>query len=303
MTVGSGNTAFASLYPFLGVINEPTPVTFPKPVNGVIQYTALNVTQDGYVEPNIAEWETNTGERFTGVVGVSGDAAYNRTLMEELVINPGDDEYYTKRKFRLVGAGIKVRYTGTELQRGGSIVLWRNPTNNSVSFDTIPQLLVSHHATSAPVDRKWHSVTYRPTDTAFYDYDSLNAARTGGGIDELRGAAAPVLACRIAVTGAQPGASFEVHADLHYELLGANFTLSHTPADPVGLSAIASATRTVQNARQPEHEESNMARAMVAHVKNATTKTMSSAGSKIFSNVMQSAEDALVGMGTALLVL
>jgi len=69
--------------------------------------------------------------------------------------------------FRCVALGIRVRYIGTELQRGGQII---PIVGRSLQGSTYNQILADPLTSPTPVDRKWHGCFYRPTDSTDTNY-------------------------------------------------------------------------------------------------------------------------------------
>jgi hypothetical protein len=64
---------------------------------------------------------------------------------------------------RVVGTGIRIRYVGTELARGGTILPTRAlPQNDSIAGQNYVNTLERPDHVSRPVDRKWHGVVYSP---------------------------------------------------------------------------------------------------------------------------------------------
>lgn len=267
MVTGTQGTCFATLRPELGITNEVWAASYSHPAVVDRDWTPIITTDATYARADVAEVNPATGSPHTGVVGLISDSPYGNAMFQEVV----NGENISKRKFRLVAAGVKIRYMGQELKRGGSIILWRNQDNGGTAPADEDVMLRSHHCTRAPVDRGWHQVTYRPSSTDHYNYHGPNDMLSGGGLNAVYAAPAPIVAAKIAVYGAEPGMAFELEADFYYEALGPNLTLTSTPSDPIGMSAVVSATRTVQNTRQPAAEEKTMANAMVNHVRNNVT--------------------------------
>lgn len=77
-------------------------------------------------------------------------------------------------RFKLVGAGLRVRYVGTELNRGGRIVGYTCPLGEdlySLSFD---ELASYPGAMVYSVDRSWKQIAYKPASPADNDYKTVS---------------------------------------------------------------------------------------------------------------------------------
>lgn len=267
MTVGANGYACAHLFPGLAASNGTVTIGFTYPVTSTVTMSPLITSLSSYAQTDFTIFNPATGILRTGLQAHASDSPYNNSDYYTVI----NGEMYNTHEVRLVAAGLKVQYRGTELNRAGDIILYRNPSNNSEPIATTSGLLASHHCTRAPVDRKWHSVTYRPTKPEQYSYHPFEYAYNEGGVSSTHATAFPMDACVIGVSGAVAGESFIVEADMYFEVVGPRRTLTHTPSDPVGMSAVVSSNTTIQNTRQPEHEEKAMAKAMTDHVKNSLT--------------------------------
>jgi hypothetical protein len=147
-----------------------------------------------------------------------------------------------KNQSRTVGAGVRVRYTGTEITRSGQTICFRSPTNAdalTAAPVTNSQLLAFKETSTSPVDRDWHYAIYRPavaTDLAY-----LSPIDRSGNFCMI-----------VAVFGASPGASFEFDFVSWYEVAGNNLpNLTRSHSDPIGMSAVSMALPTAQPTRNP----------------------------------------------------
>jgi hypothetical protein len=71
---------------------------------------------------------------------------------------------------RVVGAGLRVRYIGSEMARSGQIAALRHPDNESlVGFDD-RRFRSYEHCKVFPNNREWSYVTYRPAKPNEYEY-------------------------------------------------------------------------------------------------------------------------------------
>lgn len=138
--------------------------------------------------------------------------------------------------FRLVGAGLRVRFIGTNLNQGGRLILFRNRNNIPAAVDiNVNNVLTDIYYSTDPVDRSWREVTYAPASTDDANYEEESDPTTGGIDYRIMYAL---------VEGVVPGQSFEFEAIGHFEYIGGGVlkalpvTVSH--ADPVGYGAVIS---------------------------------------------------------------
>lgn len=135
---------------------------------------------------------------------------------------------------RVVGAGLRIRYTGTELNMGGLIVPYSvSATNTGAPLLNANQdtLLNQPDAKSIPVDKNWHGCVWRAHNSATREYTQYTTAIDGLGtwmVNTIVGTA---------------GQSFEWEAVSFYELISSlNVVVNNTSSsnsDPVGFGAIS----------------------------------------------------------------
>lgn len=173
--------------------------------------------------------------------------------------------------YRVVGYGIKIRYVGSEVGRGGRVFAHRNSINAPIVIPSagatavLANTLTQNKETSTvPVDRKWHAVLYKPaaaSDLAYAERDDIIVAGSAYPANLLQ---APSLL--LMITGATPGQSFEYDIQGWYEIIGSNLpALTPTFSDPVGMAAIGSANAV----HQPETDVEANHKTFSEHVFNA----------------------------------
>jgi len=146
---------------------------------------------------------------------------------------------------RTVGCGLRVRYLGTELQRSGRLIPFRNTAlGQGFNNAQVPQSFLNRpEIPSIANTRKWHSVCYIPTNSlgiASGDaYSYLEATQSDNGST----GSSLGLDLGWIVDGASAGQSFEWEAYYHKEYVSAGgllvpptTTASHS--DVGGMSAI-----------------------------------------------------------------
>lgn len=140
-------------------------------------------------------------------------------------------------QIRVVGSGLRVRYSGTELNRAGRLVLYRSRSGNNVPLGTAGSaLLTDPTAYAEPISRGWQGVTFIPSSTASLSYQSI-AAYEPTQTAQSSSANRSLLAF---VDGAIKGTSFEFELTSYYEIIGVNQDATPSHADPVGYGAILS---------------------------------------------------------------
>lgn len=138
---------------------------------------------------------------------------------------------------RNVAFGIRIRYIGTELDRGGQIVALCDPNHNSLQGRAFTDFDAEEVSRRFPVDRQWVTVLYSPyfvTDTDFFsNFPVYTPAATD-----------PSFFMGIMVQAASAGVSLSYEYEVYglYEFQGRNIrgmTPSHV--DNVGFGAVNAA--------------------------------------------------------------
>lgn len=140
----------------------------------------------------------------------------------------------TTAQYRIVASGLRIRYIGTELNRGGTIIAFRDPTGSSTIGQDITTLLAEVESKKFPVNRVWTTLCWRPSQINDYGFNK-DPSTTDTNL--LFG---PI--CMI-VESPDPsiGAAFEYEFSSVYEINGKNVRgQTLTTVDVNGQSAIAS---------------------------------------------------------------
>lgn len=201
LITGTQGVGFLGFSPYGGVVNDSTSVS--------------------YTLANYAGTTFNPGAAI-GAYGSNTNSPYLSSAFGNA------DEL---ADFRLVSAGIRVRYTGTELNRGGSIVGLSQPEGASLSgAGTARSAFLAYNGVqSVPVGTGWVSVVWSPT--TYYDYDFTY--QTPGVVAE----------CPMGILITSPvltGVSFDFEVVAHYEIMGQNIPdKTSSKGDVVGASAVA----------------------------------------------------------------
>lgn len=137
---------------------------------------------------------------------------------------------------RLVGFGMRCRYTGTELNRGGRLICYRASDMSMTSDLFSPSSLLNNRTTiTVPVTRKWSQVTWLPSRATDYQFVNSSPA-TVATVSPL------VLLCE----GGTTGNSFEFEVVGHYEYTGLVTGETRSHVDLPGMSAIRDAVNATQ---------------------------------------------------------
>lgn len=210
-----GSLAFAALYPYNAIKSD---------------YSIVINTLSNYTE-NLIQYQA-------GTVNVFSDSPFTAASF----VVPSNGPAATGR---IVGAGLRVRYIGSELNRGGQYILYRAQANSLIRAGTsVTQLLSDRNTVTAPVDREWHSVVWKPA--TMNDIAYANVGEPGS--TTIVSYTSPSMG--IFVSGTLPtGSVFEYDAVEWWEITGpnlSNLTPSHT--DVTGFAAVQSARGTINQA-------------------------------------------------------
>lgn len=170
-------------------------------------------------------------------------------------------------EYRTCAFGIRVRYTGTHDEMGGTVIAYRSPSNTNENGHTFDEIASNKDAQRYPFGREWVSVVYKvatPTDTDF-----------AASVQSVQ----PMV---LLIHSAIAGATFEFESVIFVEYVGSNVnraTASHS--DPVGYSAVqAVTTRMPDSFMGPGPSEEKMCGVVAQEVKN-TSSWLGECASKI----------------------
>jgi hypothetical protein len=135
-----------------------------------------------------------------------------------------------KLQYRVVAAGVRVRYAGTELERGGLTIPFRHPQNFPFNGYSLTDVLSFQDSRRLPVDRKWHGQFYLPTTAAYYTYTT----GTGSQPDPCTSGSIGVLI----KSGGSNSTTWEWECVAFYEVAGATENTTPSHADLNGMSAV-----------------------------------------------------------------
>jgi len=141
---------------------------------------------------------------------------------------------FTQTQVRIVSAGIRVRYIGTELNRGGQVVGIHEPTHATLNGMNITNAQAIQGSVNFKPTNQWITVLYRPVEDADMQFNSslnpVNGTSPGSYF---------MAALIQAPNGVQADYEWEAYASYEYE--GRNIrgkTVSHV--DTTGHAAVLS---------------------------------------------------------------
>ena len=140
---------------------------------------------------------------------------------------------------RLVSMGIRVRYTGTELNRGGAIYTLEHPEHSTLVGLDVPAARAFNSCHGFPVDKDWTQICYMPIQASEVVY--WNGAQTPSPPGNASNNAW-FMAILIQSTA---GNSFEFEWFANYEVIGSTVR-DKTPSDTdiVGLGVVTGSLRS-----------------------------------------------------------
>jgi hypothetical protein len=166
---------------------------------------AAHTTNHCYITYTASNFASNSLQTSTTIAGVEhavdSQFPYGKDISEV-------------RRWRIVGHGLRVRYSGTELNRGGRLVSF-SIDDEDLTASQANDLLKNQNSATHPVTRSWRTVAYRPFDPDQVDYTPLTSHR-----DQQLG---------FYVEGGTPGSLWEYQTVRFWELLP-------TPDKPVPMT-------------------------------------------------------------------
>jgi hypothetical protein len=141
-------------------------------------------------------------------------------------------------QYRMVGGGIRIKYTGTELNRSGMVFHLEEPNHGSLTSPTaiVANIEAYDCCLKTPVQRNWHTVVTHPVHRNEIDY----AFQVPGTTPAVPGNANMI---GLIVTSL-PGNTFDVEYYALFELTGSSVR-GKTPSDVdrTGMDAVLSTTQ------------------------------------------------------------
>jgi hypothetical protein len=176
----------------------------------------------------------------------------------------------TQFNYKVVSCGLKIRYTGTELDRGGQLIGLQDQDHQSMYLRTLASIDGEETSRRFPVNRKWKRVLYRPLDSHDLDFQSAVYTYTAAPTDVNFYMA---FICQ----APDPAVSlvFEWEYFSNYEIIGRNVRgLTDSHVDPVGAAAAQAVVAVGTNLYPTELDSGELEGKMVHDMANYVhTKT------------------------------
>lgn len=217
--------------------------------SGAANSTSLAIlTADISTSTTNFDFTAGTDTAFpTGVYGVAHNSPFSVPTLGKL-------------QYRLVSAGIRVKYTGALLNRGGRFVTYRSPGDQNVAYSggtslgimSFSGLSTIREASWGAVGGDWFDVVYTPQERDSLDYIDATQILYGDGnatkspITNLySGFAQACMVVMINVSTDAGGGPFEFEVSANFEAVGGLAT-SLTPSDAPATSNPFKASRLVE---------------------------------------------------------
>jgi len=156
-------------------------------------------------------------------------------------------------EFRVVGAGLRVRYIGPLLQEAGIAHCFIDPDHYSIQSQTVSQIGMMETYFNMPITQTdWITLTYSPVCTQEFMYQPDPINNPGFNF----GRATDQHFMGIAFSGLPPGNNLSVEVVIHYEAVGRVVRgKTATPSDVVGTGIVLGAT---SSGTQLENQDPNV---------------------------------------------
>lgn len=150
---------------------------------------------------------------------------------------------------RVVGAGLRVRYIGSEMARSGQIAALRHPDNESlVGFDD-RRFRSYENCKVFPNNREWSYVVYRPAKPNEYEYS--RDPHSPGDSNNYKWCLGFHIAGTTSSTGSSGPAPFEFQFVQFIEYLGKIDAVTRSHVDVTGLSHVRNSIPDSSAYQQP----------------------------------------------------
>ncbi len=134
---------------------------------------------------------------------------------------------------RIVGAGMRIKYAGTQLNVGGTAIGLQEPDNLSLEDMDFDQFAAYQETTTLAVnsERKWMELVWQPQDETDFEFTQLSNNTTGSGVMP------PAVDFGFVVSGTA-GDTYTYEYAVHMEWIGAVTDKTPSENDAVALAAV-----------------------------------------------------------------
>jgi len=243
---GTNAVGWISLDPWAMIISDP--VVLGTSLNAPVVFTQNNYTPIQY------QWSVAAGN-----LGVGTNFGGSDSNLATSYFTPAAAAGVENPTFRLVGAGIRIRYTGAAINRGGRITAYRSPNNveiphggavGGVATPNSSDLLQTKEAITDVVSSDWHSVAYVPTFVDALAYNPLTFFFN----PTIQSTNRHTLLMYVDAPSATP-IQFEYDCISHFELIGYGAITTPSHSDPVGMGAVQTATTAAPISQLPPQQQ------------------------------------------------
>lgn len=216
-STGPGGGGFCIMDPFKMIVND-----------NILDATHIDppilFTDTGFAFNSI--FQNNSGIPNPNVLGGNSNSILNS-------IDMSPAPAFANRQFRLVGAGLRIKYVGSNFRNQGQIAIFRKQGNLSIELDnpalnSFNDLMQDNYTSMIPVTRREQYVYYVPDDPYYIAYNPYADFET------ITGKLHYVMGFLINGGDTTEPQSWMYEAVAHFELVGNGFTLSRSEGDPVG---------------------------------------------------------------------
>lgn len=173
--------------------------------------------------------------------------------------------------YRLVSAGLRIRYTGTTLNQGGSVYAISHPSHADLNQATLDEIRALNVTKNFAVDRDWASTLWCPVLPADYAYRFVLNAET------------PNMLFIVSCPSGTP-LSFEFEAHCNFEYVGAPIRgMTPSQADAVGFTAVQSALQGSSMTVVPRGSSANQ-QGLMTRMENGILTEASHVGSYLWDH-------------------
>lgn len=239
MNTGTTGFGFIMVSPGLGMANDSVSI-----YNSIGTYAGSTLTTAA-----------------TGVVSANSNSPYASSAFSASGL-----------KGRLVACEVRIRYTGTELNRGGDCTVFCDPNHQELNGLTDVQLLANASAGRSDIEmREWISCKYNgvvdPNEESFVTALTPTAMKCAN------------KCMAIVINSAVAAQPFDYEVYWHFEIIGSlGASMTATSPDNVGHAAVNSATQKAQIDHAGSHEEEGFLHKAVTTVLHTVTSGISKVG-------------------------
>jgi hypothetical protein len=192
---------------------------------GAVIVTHRDPTNDGIAARSSTAATTNLSSVDLRFMDNYTDRSFpNSPFQQADINNPGNEDGVSMRP---VGVGLRVRFVGTELNKGGRVFLARRYDGQTNMGNVgAPAISGIYQSISVPSTRNWAQICYRPLESPDLEF----------------GAVDPAYALAATVAGGVTGEAWEFEVIGYYEFRGVHIgQLTVSRPDPAGGSAVLAA--------------------------------------------------------------